>query len=100
MSAAIVAAGLAISPARAGTNVEAVRPGITLELGGGSTIMLERPFESVLIGNPDVVEVQTRNERSVLLKPLNPGTTNLIFIDDQGIVITNLTILVRSARAI
>jgi Flp pilus assembly secretin CpaC len=100
VSAAIVAAGLAVWPARAGTDVEAARPTVTLELGAGSTVMLERPFKTVLIGNPDVIEVQTQSERSVLLKPLNPGTTNLVFIDEQGIVITNLAIVVHSARGI
>jgi Flp pilus assembly secretin CpaC len=99
-SAAIVAFGLAISPARAEANVEAVRPSITLELGGGSTVMLERPFESVLIGHPDIVEVHTQSDRSVLLEPLNSGTTNLVFIDGLGMVIANLTVLVRDARPI
>ena len=99
-SAAVLAAGLAIWPALAETGIEPVRPSVTLELGGGSSVRLERPFKSVLIGDPDVVDVQTLNERSVLLKPLSLGTTNLIFIDDQGIVITNLSIMVRNARAI
>ena len=98
VSAAIVAAGLAIWPARAEAGVEAERPSVTLELGAGSTVMLARPFKSVLIGNPEVVDVQTQNERSILLKPLSLGTTNLIFIDYRGIVITNLTIMVRNAR--
>jgi Flp pilus assembly secretin CpaC len=73
---------------------------VTLELGVASTVMLERPFETVLIGNPNVIDVQTQDERSVLLKPLGPGATNLVFIDKQGLVITNLAILVRDARAI
>jgi Flp pilus assembly secretin CpaC len=101
VSAAIVAvAGLTIWPARAEMDVETARPSVTLELGSGSSFMLGRPFRTILIGNPDVIDVQKQNELSVLLKPLNPGATNLVFIDEQGIVITNLAILVRSARAI
>jgi Flp pilus assembly secretin CpaC len=87
-------------PARAGMDIEAARPSGTLELGAGSTVMLERPFKTVLIGNPDVVAVRTQSERSVLLKPLSPGATNLVFIDEQGFVITNLAILVRNAKSI
>jgi Flp pilus assembly secretin CpaC len=98
VSVAIVAAGLAIWPARA--ERQQARPNVTLELGAGSTVMLERPFKTVLIGNPEIVDVQTRTDRSVLLEPLNSGTTNLVFIDERGMVITNLTVLVRSARAI
>ena len=98
MCTAIVAAGLAIWPARAET--EASRHSVTLEIGAGSTVMLERPFKTVLIGNPDVIDVQTQDERSVLLKPLSAGATNLVFIDEQGMVIANLAVLVRSARSI
>jgi Flp pilus assembly secretin CpaC len=31
---------------------------ITLELGAGSAVVLERPFKTVLIGDPNVVDVQ------------------------------------------
>jgi len=75
-------------------------PTVTLQVGGGSRFTLERPFETVLIGNPDMVDVQAQDERSVLLKPLSPGATNLVFIDKQGIVIINLTVFVREAGAI
>jgi Flp pilus assembly secretin CpaC len=97
---ATAAAGLAICPVRTEMGIKAARPSITLELGAGSTVMLERPFKTALIGDPDVIDVQMQTGCSVLLKPLGPGATNLIFIDEQGIVITNLTIYVRSAREI
>jgi Flp pilus assembly secretin CpaC len=91
-------AGLATGSVRSG--MEAERRSVILELGAGSIVMLERPFKTALIGNPDVIDVQTQSERSVLLKPLSTGATNLIFVDEQGMVITNLTILVHNARAI
>ncbi len=86
--------------AESGMRNEATHPTVTLQVGGGSRFTVERPFETVLIGNPAVVELQTQDERSVLLNPLSPGTTNLVFIDKQGIVITNLMVLVREAEAI
>ena len=67
---------------------------IALRLGIGSPLSLERSFETVLIGDPDVVDVHTRNDRSVVLEPLNPGATNLIFVDAKSIAITNIRILV------
>ena len=73
---------------------------ITLELGAGSAVVLERPFKTVLIGDPNVVDVQTQSGLSVILKPLNLGATNLVFIDERGIAITNVRILVCSAGAI
>jgi len=73
---------------------------ITLELGAGSAVVLERPYKTVLIGDPDVVDVQPQGERSALLKPLNLGATNLVFIDEAGIAIANVRILVCSAGSI
>jgi hypothetical protein len=73
---------------------------ITLKLGAGSAFELQRPFKTVLIGDPDIVDVHTRSDRSVILEPLNPGATNLVFVDDRSIAITNVRILVCSAGAI
>jgi Flp pilus assembly secretin CpaC len=73
---------------------------ITLRLGIGSPLALERSFKTVLIGDPDVVDVHTRNDRSVMLEPLKPGATNLIFVDAKSIAIANVRILVCGAGAI
>jgi Flp pilus assembly secretin CpaC len=100
VSAAVVAAALAGWPALAQTEVKAARPSVSLELGSGATYAIERPFKTVLIGDPLVVDVQTQGESFVVLKPLGLGTTDLIFIDEQGIVIVNLAIRVRDARPI
>jgi Flp pilus assembly secretin CpaC len=97
--AAIAIAGDAIGSVRAGVDLKTAPSSVTLELGAASTVLLERPYNTVLRDNPDVIAIQTQNERSVLLKPLSPGSTNLVFIDEQGIV-TNLAILVRNAPAI
>jgi|SRR6185312_612301 Flp pilus assembly secretin CpaC len=98
--AAIVAAGLAIWPVWAQTEIKAARASINLELGAGATVTLERPFSTALIGDPAVIDFQVRDERSVLLRPLGLGATNLVFVDEQGMVIANLTIVVRNAPPI
>jgi Flp pilus assembly secretin CpaC len=85
---------IAVSAARAAEQT------ITLRLGTGSPLALERSFKTVLIGDPNVVDVHTRNDRSVVLEPLNPGATNLIFVDAKSIAITNIRILVCGAGAI
>ncbi len=72
---------------------------ITLTLGTGSAFLLERPFKTVLIGDPNVVDVVTRGERSVIFEPLNPGATNVVFVDERSIAIINVGILVCKARA-
>jgi Flp pilus assembly secretin CpaC len=73
---------------------------ITLRLGAGSPLALERAFKTVLIGDPRIVDVQTRSDRSVVLEPLSLGATNLVFIDGESIAIVNVRILVCNAIAI
>lgn len=99
LSASAVALGLALLL----TTISATRAAdqtITLTLGTGSALALERPFKTVLIGDPNVVNVHTHNDRSVILEPLNLGATNLVFVDERSIAITNVTILVCNAGAI
>ena len=67
---------------------------ITLRLGAPTALALERPFKTVLIGDPNIVDVHALNDRRITLEPLNLGTTNLIFVDDRSIAITNLRIVV------
>lgn len=56
----------------------------TLRLGAPTGLALERPFKTVLIGNPDIVDVYTLNESTVTLEPLSPGATNLVFVDEEA----------------
>ncbi len=67
---------------------------IPLSLGAPTAIALERPFKTVLISDPNIVDVHTITDLRVSLEPLNPGATNLIFVDDRNIAIINLRIVV------
>jgi Flp pilus assembly secretin CpaC len=73
---------------------------IILKLGTGSTLMLDKPFKLVLIEDENVVEVHTQNERLVVLEALKLGASNLIFVDEKSIAITNVRVLVRDAGTI
>jgi Flp pilus assembly secretin CpaC len=72
---------------------------ITLLLGSGSVLTLERPFETVLVDDADVVSVRVRDDRSVILNALKLGTSNIIFVDAQSIAIANVRVVVSGARA-
>jgi Flp pilus assembly secretin CpaC len=71
---------------------------ITLGVGGGSELTIARPFDTILVGNPDVVEVHPRNDRTVLLKALSIGASNIVFLDARSIVIDNIRVIVSDAR--
>jgi Flp pilus assembly secretin CpaC len=72
---------------------------IILQLGAETPLLLEKPFETVLIGDPRIVDVVTRGDRSIILRPLALGSTNIIFLDDRSIVTANVGILVCKAVA-
>jgi Flp pilus assembly secretin CpaC len=70
---------------------------ITMGLGGSSGLRLERPFKAILIGDPNIVDVLERSDRSVILEPLNVGATNVIFLDEGSIA--NVRVLVCKTAA-
>ena len=57
-------------------------------------LALERPFETVMMGDPNIVDIHTINDRWVTLEPLNLGATSLVFIDGKSIAIANVRIVV------
>jgi Flp pilus assembly secretin CpaC len=69
---------------------------IVLRPGAGSELVLDRAFDTVLIGDPSIVDVRTRDNRSVFLVPLNPGVTNIIFVNDENIVTANIEVRVQN----
>jgi Flp pilus assembly secretin CpaC len=72
---------------------------IILRLGVETPLLLEKPFETVIIGDPRVVDVITRGDRSIILQPLALGSANVIFLDNRSIVTANIGILVCKAIA-
>jgi Flp pilus assembly secretin CpaC len=95
---ALLLAVLPIARASDEANAPRITPPITLGVGGGSELTLPKPFDTILVGNPDVVEVQPQNDRTVLLRGLNPGASNVVFLDAQSIAIANVRVIVSDAR--
>ena len=67
---------------------------IIMRLGSSSTLVVARPFNTVMIDDLFIVEVHERSDRSVVLEPLEPGAANLVFVDAQSIAITNVRVVV------
>jgi len=70
---------------------------VVLSLGTPSRLTLASAFETVIVGDPGIVDVRTDDGRSVVVEPLRPGITNLVFVDAQGLVIANVRISVCDA---
>jgi Flp pilus assembly secretin CpaC len=67
---------------------------VALGIGTASRLSLAKAFQTVIVGDPHVVDVRVDDDRSVLIEPLGPGQTNLVFVDAHGMVIANVKISV------
>jgi len=81
----------AAAPVRAPTRAVRVAPLpdsrgslINLSLGVAVLHKTDRPFASIVVGDPKVIEVTAVTDRTVTLVPIAPGLTNVLFLDDKG----------------
>ena len=91
----LVAALLALAMPAA----EAQDRAVTLRIDMPSRLALERAFETVMVADPEIADVRTDDDRSVVIEPHHPGVTNLIFVDMAGRVIANVRVTVCEAAA-
>jgi Flp pilus assembly secretin CpaC len=70
---------------------------LSLAPGHVARLALNRAFETVIIGDPDVVDVRANGDRSVVVDALKPGVTNLVLVDAAGMVTANIRVLVCAA---
>jgi len=71
---------------------------IRLALGADFLLTLDVPFERVLIDDADVLHVSAQTDRTVVLKGLNRGASNIVFLDRKSMAITNIRVVVSEAR--
>jgi Flp pilus assembly secretin CpaC len=67
---------------------------VTLRLGTPVWLTLDGTLDTVIIGDREIVDVKTGDNQSVLIEPLRPGETNLVFVDARGRVIANVRVSV------
>jgi Flp pilus assembly secretin CpaC len=71
---------------------------IHLAPGMATRVSAVRPFETMRIADPNIVEVFRESESTVVLKPLNDGATNIDFLDDKDVRIGSLNVTVDSQK--
>jgi Flp pilus assembly secretin CpaC len=65
-----------------------------LIVGAASRLALESPFDTVIVGDPLIVEVRIDDDQTAVVEPLKPGVTNLVFVDTRRLVIANIKLMV------
>lgn len=61
--------------------------GVTVPVGEGRLLRLERPVASVFIANPEVADVQVQSPRMIYVFGKRTGRTNLFAVDEEEEVI-------------
>ncbi|MEQ1932095.1 MAG: pilus assembly protein N-terminal domain-containing protein [Parvularculaceae bacterium] len=57
---------------------------------------IDRPAGQIVIGNPGIADLTVQDKTRVLLYGKTPGLTNMYIFDDEGAMIDNLMVRVRS----
>jgi Flp pilus assembly secretin CpaC len=73
---------------------EAIDETIVLRVGVTSILNLDKSFETVIIGNPNVIDVHTYDNSSAILELLKIGAANIIFLNDSSVVTANVRVFV------
>ncbi|MBA3516325.1 MAG: pilus assembly protein N-terminal domain-containing protein [Rhizobiales bacterium] len=71
-------------------------PVIEVTIDFAKVLKLDRPAETIVIGNPGIADASVEDETTVVLTGKAAGTTNLIVLDGKGEEITNATLRVSS----
>ena len=87
------ALGLILSLA-APSLAKAVDETIVLRVSVTSILNLDNTFETVMIGDPNVIDVHIFGNRSVILEPLKIGAASIIFLNESSIVTANVRVFV------
>jgi Flp pilus assembly secretin CpaC len=89
--AAVACLGLAASGAAASADDT-----IDVTIDFAKILQLDRPADTIVIGNPSIADASVSNEQTLVLTGKTAGTTNLIAIDQDGKEIVHATVRVSS----
>ena len=73
-------------------------PLVEMRLGVASMYKTEKPFSSVVVGAPSIMEVHVVTDRTMTLVPVALGLTNVLFLDEKGDPVGNVEFMVTDGR--
>ena len=85
--------------ATSATRAEEAAKTVTLRPNFISTFTTDKPFKTIMIGNPKIVDATVQDDRTVVLTPHAVGETNIIFLDERNVRVTNINVLVEEGAA-
>ena len=96
-AAAALILSLALSPTSAQEPLNSTRATsshLNLTAGKASLEVVAAPFDTVIVGDPEVVSTSVVSATRLVLTALATGQTNIILLDSEGVVQTRWDIVV------
>ena len=69
-------------------------PLVEMRLGVASMYKTEKPFSSVVVGAPSIMEVHVVTDRTITLVRVALGLTNVLFLDEKGDPVGNVELMI------
>ena len=93
LAAIFVAAAIPASHAQVMTpRPPTARQTITLRLGHLDVYTIARPFKTIVVGDPKIVDTQAVTDRTIIITPQAEGETTILFLDEQNEPLNYLSI--------
>jgi Flp pilus assembly secretin CpaC len=77
--------------------LSAAEPIINVTLDRASVVRLDRPADTVIIGNPMIADATVRDNVTLIVTGKSFGTTNLIILDKDGREVSNQLVTVAAS---
>ncbi len=90
------AIGTAVFCAAASLANAALAQAVDVTIDFAKILKLERPAETVVIGNPGIADASVEDQTTLVLTGKTAGATNLIVLDSEGKEIVNVVVRVSS----
>lgn len=94
LGAVIVAAGLVTSAMGSMACAESGKASLRVVMDRAKVVRISRPADTIIIGNPGIVDATVQDARTLILTGRTFGVTNLIILDAEGDPIVDETVLV------
>lgn len=91
--AAISLSGIVAASAASETNEST--SALKVIIDRAKVIRIAKPADTIIIGNPSIVDATIQDSRTVVLTGRNFGVTNLIVLDSDGDAIVDETVIVK-----
>ncbi len=90
-----VVAVAALAPAAMASDGNAAQESLKVIIDRAKVVRIAKPADTIIIGNPSIVDATIQDSRTIVLTGRNFGVTNMIILDSDGDAIVDETIVVQ-----